>query len=112
MSTIAVGRTRRDVLGPETGLQEVTHLAERFSNPTQVEPTKVDMAASQACGRSGAFALLLSVALLLMVPSWLEQPNYAALRLYLAYRLSLASEVDRLDDDPLWQKFKTAHESA
>jgi hypothetical protein len=56
--------------------------------------------------------LLLSVALLLMVSPWLEQPNYAALRLYLAYPLSLASEVDRLDDDPLWQKFKAAHESA
>jgi hypothetical protein len=53
-------------------------------NQAAAEPTKVDMAASEACVRSGAFALLLSVALFLLVPSWREQPNYAALRLCLA----------------------------
>jgi hypothetical protein len=76
------------------------------------EPTKVDLAASEACVRSGTFALLLSVALLLMVPSWREQPNYAALRRYLAARIVLATLVDRLPDDPFWQKYKLSNPGA
>jgi hypothetical protein len=76
------------------------------------EPTKVDLAASEACVRSGTLALLLSVALLLLVPSWREQPNYAALRHYLGDRIILASLVDQLDDDPFWQKYKASNPGA
>ena len=76
------------------------------------EPTKVDVAASDACVRSGTFALLLSVVLLLLVPSWREQPNYAALRRYLGDRLALASLVDGLDDNPLWQNYKASNSGA
>jgi len=76
------------------------------------EPTKVDLAASEACVRSGTFALLLSVALLLLVPSWREQPNYAALRRYLGDRINLANQVDQLSDDPSWQKYKASSPGA
>jgi hypothetical protein len=79
---------------------------------SETEPTKVDLAASEACVRSGTFALLLSVALLLLVPSWREQPNYAALRRYLGDRIVLASLVDQLDDDPFWQKYKALNPGA
>ncbi len=76
------------------------------------EPSKVDTAASAACVRSGAFALLLSLALLLLIPNWREQPMYAALRVYVAERLDLASAIERLDDDPIWQKYKATNEAA
>jgi hypothetical protein len=76
------------------------------------EPTKVDLAASDACVRSGTFALLLSVALLLLIPSWREQPNYSALARYLGDRLNLASQVDRLNDDPFWLRYKASNPGA
>jgi hypothetical protein len=76
------------------------------------EPTKVDLAASEACVRSGSFALLISVALLLLIPSWREQRNYAALRRYVSDRLALASMVDRGEDDPFWQKYKASNAEA
>jgi hypothetical protein len=76
------------------------------------EPTKVDAAASAACIRSGAFALLLSIANLLLVPYWREQPRYAALADYLMGRVDLASAIEGLDDDPIWQKYKTSNDAA
>jgi hypothetical protein len=76
------------------------------------EPTKVDAAASAACIRSGAFALLLSIANLLLVPYWREQPMYTALGEYLTGRVNLASAIQSLDDDPIWQKYKTSNEIA
>jgi len=76
------------------------------------EPTRVDVAASAACVRSGAFALLLSIGNLLLVPYWREQPMYTALAAYLTGRVNLASAVESLDDDPIWQKYKTSHETA
>jgi hypothetical protein len=76
------------------------------------EPTKVDAAASAACIRSGAFVLLLSIANLLLVPYWKEQPRYTALAQYLADRVNLASAIESLDDDPIWQKYKNSDETA
>jgi|HubBroStandDraft_6_1064221.scaffolds.fasta_scaffold00052_49 hypothetical protein len=76
------------------------------------KPSKVDTAASAACVRSGAFALLLAVALLLMIPYWKDLPKYNALSAYLTYRLNLASSVESLDDDPIWREYKTANDGA
>ena len=75
------------------------------------EPTKVDTAASAACIRSGAFALLLSAALLLLVPYWREQSRYTALGEYLMGRVNLASAIEALDDDPIWQTYKISNEA-
>ncbi|MGP0021299.1 MAG: hypothetical protein ACLPHP_22205 [Candidatus Sulfotelmatobacter sp.] len=76
------------------------------------EPTKVDEAASAACIRSGAFALLLSLALVLLIPIWREEPRYAALRVYVAGRFNLALAVDSLDDSESWKKYKSSDEGA
>lgn len=81
-------------------------------NSTSSEPNKVDTAASAACVRSGAFALLLSLALLLLIPYWKDQPRYAALRAYVAYRFNLTSAIEGLDDDVNWQIYKTSNIAA
>jgi len=75
------------------------------------EPNEVDKAASAACIRSGAFALLLSVVLFLLIPYWKNESNYVALRKYVTDRLNLADALDTLDDSVLWQKYKESHES-
>jgi hypothetical protein len=51
---------------------------------------RIDEAASNACTRSGAFVLLLSVVLWLLIPFWLDKPNEIALGRYLTYRFNLA----------------------
>jgi hypothetical protein len=79
---------------------------------TNENPSKVDTAASEACVRSGTFALLISVALLLLIPSWREQQNYDALRRYVTDRLALAGQVDRLGNDPFWGKYKASNAEA
>lgn len=61
---------------------------------------------ADACSRSGAFALLLSGVLLLLIPYWLDRPNEIALGKYLTSRLNLAIDLQRLDDDPAWQKYQ------
>ena len=77
-----------------------------------VEPSKVDTAASDACTRSGVFALLLSTALLLLIPPWLNRPNQVALSRYIALKNMLAMRVDSLDLDPIWQQYKASHTTA
>ena len=81
-------------------------------NTTPTEPTKVDTAASEACTRSGVFALLLSTALVLLIPYWLQRPNEIALGRYIGVRSTLAMRVDTLDSDPIWQKYKASHAAA
>jgi hypothetical protein len=49
---------------------------------------------------------------LLLVPYWKEQPRYTALAQYLADRVNLASAIESLDDDPIWQKYKNSDETA
>jgi hypothetical protein len=71
------------------------------------EPTKAEAAASVACTRSGAFALLLSMALFLLVPYWEQVPAAKALGDYLDYRYELTADLERLDHDPFWQQYKT-----
>lgn len=71
-----------------------------------VEPTAVERVSSDACTRSGAFALLLSVVLLLLIPYWLNLPKRNALRSYLTDRMNLEFLIEKLDDDPRWQNYK------
>ena len=87
-------------------------MASRGIKNTRIEHREVDTAASAACVRSGAFALLLSVALLLLVPTWRAQPMYAALGEYLAQRVNLAGAMEDLDDDPVWRKYQVSNETA
>jgi hypothetical protein len=69
------------------------------------DPTKVDTTASQACTRSGAFALVLSAVLFVLVASWVHRTSETALAQYITYRFNLQMTIERLDDNPVWQKF-------
>jgi hypothetical protein len=75
-------------------------------------PTAADKAASDACTRSGAFALLLVALLLLLIPYWIERRYDLALAKYIATRQNLALEVATLDMDPVWLKYKAAQPAA
>ena len=82
----------------------------RMPNPS--EPTKFDAAVSEACTRSGAFALLISLVLIFLIPYWIGRPKEVALGQYLSARFNLAVTVDRLEDDPVFQRYKTSSEAA
>jgi hypothetical protein len=73
------------------------------------EPTKADTAASDACTRSGAFALGLSVVLFLLIPFWEHRQKEIAFARYLTYRVNLTLEVDALDENPAWRKLKDSN---
>jgi len=75
------------------------------------EPTKTDTIASDACTRSGAFALALSLVLFALVTSWAHQSSEIALAHYLAYRYDLALSIERLGEDPVWQRFADSNRS-
>lgn len=79
------------------------------NNLDAVEPTKTDIIASDACARSGAFALLLSLALVSMIPYWLQSQEDIALSRYLILRLNFATAIDMLGDSVRWQKYKALH---
>ncbi len=83
-----------------------------MKNLDLVEPTKIDTAASDSCARSGAFALLLSLALVSMIPYWLQVKEDIAVSRYLFLRLSLVTAVDLLNEAVTWQKYKTSEEAA
>lgn len=74
--------------------------------------TRVDIAASEACTRSGIIALLLSVALLLLIPYWIHRPAVVALGHYVESRINLAINVDQLGDDPFWLHYVASHPEA
>jgi hypothetical protein len=73
---------------------------------------EVEAAASAACTRSGAFALLLSVVLVLLIPYWINLKNELALSHYQIARLNLTLQFETLDDDPVWQRYKASQPSA
>lgn len=73
-----------------------------------IDPAAVETASSEACTRAGAFALLLSIVLFLLIPYWLDRPKRDALRDYLTDRMNLALQIEKLDDDPRWQNYKSA----
>ena len=76
------------------------------------EPNSLDKFASDACTRSGAFALLLSLVLFALIPYWMRRPTDMALGNYLANRVNLSMYVDGLDDDPVWQKYRASQSNA
>jgi hypothetical protein len=76
------------------------------------EATKADTAASDACTRSGTFALALSAVLFMLVASWAHRRSEVALAQYLSYRYDLALSIGSLDENPVWQKFKDSNEAS
>jgi hypothetical protein len=76
------------------------------------DPTKVDIAASESCSRSGTFALLLSLALFAVTPYWLDKPRDIALGSYVALRLNLAAAVQQLDDSVNLRLYRTSNPAA
>ena len=97
------------------GTARTCHKGERLVTDlpaTNTDPAKADTTASEACTRSGAFALLLSVVLFLLIPYWLHQGRDIAVRKYRAYRYNLTIFLEMLDDDPSWQKYSGSHEAA
>jgi hypothetical protein len=76
------------------------------------EPKGLDTVASDACTRSGAFALLLSLALFALIPYWMQRPVEVALANYLANRVNLSIYVSGLNDDPVWQKYRASQPTA
>src|SRR5260221_4420062 len=79
---------------------------------TSSEPTSVDTAASAACTRSGAFALLLTVTLSLLIPYWMQRRNEVALGNYISYRANLANQIETLDENPVWKTYKDSNKNA
>jgi hypothetical protein len=73
------------------------------------EASKTDTAASDACTKSGAFALALTVVLAILAASWANKPVEDALAKYILYRDELSSGVQRLLSDPLWARYQTVH---
>jgi len=76
------------------------------------QTTKLDAAIANAWTRSGTFALLLSSVLVSLVPYWSQGRKDAYLGRYIAIRLNVAVAIDQLDDDSLWQKYKSSNEAA
>jgi hypothetical protein len=76
------------------------------------ESGKSDATISDACTRSGAFALLISIVVCLLVPYWKARPNEIALGNYIAARFNLVLKLEDLDDNPTWQKYKSSHTAA
>jgi hypothetical protein len=62
--------------------------------------------------RSGAFALLLSMALFTMIPYWLHRAEQIALVNYVALRLSLAGAVETLDGSVNWKTYRASNPDA
>jgi hypothetical protein len=73
------------------------------------EASKADIAASDACTKSGAFALALSVVLALLAVAWSQRSVDDAVGEYLVDRYTLSSAVERLNDDPFWKRWQAEH---
>jgi hypothetical protein len=75
------------------------------------EISKLETTASEACTRGGAFALLLSLALASLIPVWSHRKDEIILGRYLTLRLNLVAALDALDENPIWQEYKLAHDT-
>jgi hypothetical protein len=75
------------------------------------EPSKVELIASDACTRSGLFALALSLTLGATVPIWSEQRDSLVLGQYIVDRLELQLTLDELEADATWRKKIAADQS-
>ena len=79
---------------------------------SSVEPTKIETSASDACTRSGVFALLLTVICFLLIPYWRDRKNEIALKRYVADRLNLATTVETIAEGPTWRNYIASHPEA
>jgi hypothetical protein len=73
---------------------------------------EIDKIASEACTRSGAFALLVSVLLLVLCISLQGRKADRALADYIAARENLVMFIDELPKDQMWQKYAESHSDA
>jgi len=80
--------------------------------PHSGDPGKVETTVSEACTRSGAFALLLTVVLFLLAMYWIEEKRDEAAAEYVADRINLAMYLDTLDEDRIWQEYERTHPDA
>jgi hypothetical protein len=71
-----------------------------------VEPSSVDAAASEACTKSGAFAVLLSLILVSLFFAWWQSQYENELGRYLSLRLNLVTALEALDNDVYWRAYK------
>jgi hypothetical protein len=71
-------------------------------------PNDLETAASTACGRAGAFALLIALALASICPEWMRQRDLAALAEYMTWRVRLVLAIEYLDSDEIWQNYLEA----
>ncbi|MGA2814402.1 MAG: hypothetical protein ABSG16_23645 [Candidatus Acidiferrum sp.] len=69
----------------------------------------IDKVSSEACTRSGAFALLVSLVILLLCPYWEGRKSDAALASYLTNRLNLAVSLESLQNDAVWMEYAQSH---
>jgi hypothetical protein len=74
------------------------------ANAVNVEPSKVDSAASDACTKAGAFALALAIVVALLAALWTHAHSEDALDHYITNRYLLQINLDRLKADPTWQQ--------
>jgi hypothetical protein len=82
-----------------------------MKNPSE-QLDEAAVAASATCTRSGAFALLLSLALFTMIPYWLHRGEQVALLNYVTLRESLAGTVELLDGSVNWKTYRASNPEA
>ncbi len=92
-------------------LSKQVNLANDPRNGSAV-PAEASIAASATCARSGAFALLLSLALFTMIPYWQHRAEQIALANYVALRLSLAGAVETLNGSVNWKTYRVLNPEA
>ncbi len=66
---------------------------------------EISKIASEACTRSGAFALLVSVLLFVLCAYWQGKKADEALNGYISHRLNLAMFFEELQNDEIWKKY-------
>jgi hypothetical protein len=74
------------------------------------EVSKSEGAASDACTRAGLFALLLAIVIGALASLQAKRPSDNALLNYLNYRYMLSADVEHLDHDPLWVRYRKNHD--
>jgi hypothetical protein len=80
--------------------------------PSGLKIDEIDKIASEACTRSGAFALLVSVLLLVLCVSLQGRKADRALADYVAARQNLAMFAEELQKDQIWQQYAESHTDA
>lgn len=73
---------------------------------------EIEAVASQACTRSGTFALLLAVVLFLLSTYWIQEKKSLAAGQYVMYRQNLVLHLTALDEDTFWQGYLQSNPEA